>query len=316
MVVLVAEDDDVTRRVIEVKLNQWSYDSVLCKNGDEAWEVLQRPDAPQLAILDWMMPGLDGAEICRRLRRRTAGNLRLRSTTPYTYVIMVTGQVKQSDVIAGLEAGADDYVTKPFNPQELEVRLRAGKRIIELQSALFATQQILSLSASTDSLTDALNHGAIMDVLRHELDRSRREQSSLSVIMGDLDKFKQINDTYQHQGGDAVLKEAVKRMKATVRPYDAVGRYGGEEFLVVLPGCGAEDARVAAERIREAIGSKPVTSSSGPIPVTISLGYAVRRGRQSATAEALVHAADTALYHAKHMGRNRVEAADELAETQ
>ena len=299
MKILIAEDDPVSRRLLQATLVKWSYDVVVAHDGVETWEALQDKDAPKLAILDWMMPGMDGVEICRKIRQR--------KETPYTYIILLTTKSEKEDIIKGMNAGADDYITKPFVPQELKVRLRAGRRIIELQTALLETQEALRIQATHDSLTGLWNRAMTLNALYRELSRAEREKISVSVIMADIDYFKQINDTYGHMAGDAVLREVAQRIRSSERPYDVVGRYGGEEFLTVLSRCDEQSALKVAERIRRKISEKPIDISEGMIPVTISLGVATRGEGQRIDADTLVQVADDALYRAKENGRNRVK---------
>src|SRR5580692_9160242 len=202
--VLIAEDDPIFRRILESWFKKWDYQVTAVENGVDAWEVLQREDAPQLVILDWMMPGMDGIEICRRIRSGDQG--------VYRYVLLLTAKDDKQDVIAGLEAGADDYLTKPFDVDELRARVRAGKRILDLQAALFHAQDDLQSAALHDSLTGLWNRGAILDLLRREVCRRQRTGDALGVIMADIDYFKKINDTHGHLVGDAVLQEVTRRL--------------------------------------------------------------------------------------------------------
>jgi len=301
--VLIAEDDPIFRRILESWFKRWDYRVTAVENGLDAWEVLQREDPPQLAILDWMMPGMDGIELCRKIRGREQGS--------YLYVLLLTAKDNKQDVIAGLEAGADDYLTKPFDVDELHARVRAGKRILDLQAALIRAHDELQFSAAHDALTGLWNRGAIFDLLRREISRRQRTKDALGVIMADIDYFKKVNDTYGHLVGDAVLQEVARRLAGGVRPYDVVGRYGGEEFLIVFPGCNAPNLMVGAERLRHCIADRPIETSVGQIPVTLSLGLAsVEQGeKEPLDCEALLHTADEALYAAKARGRNRAEAA-------
>ena len=301
--VLIAEDDPLFRRILERWFQQWDYGVTAVENGLDAWEVLQREDAPQLAILDWMMPGMEGIELCRRIRSR--------DQSPYRYVLLLTAKDDKQDVIAGLEAGADDYLTKPFDVDELRARVRAGKRILDLQAALIHAQDELQSAALHDSLTGLWNRGAVLDLLRREVCRRQRTGDALGVIMADIDYFKKINDTHGHLVGDAVLQEVTRRLAMQVRPYDGVGRYGGEEFLIVFPGCSMPDLVVGAERLRHCIADQPIETSVGQIPVTLSLGLAsVEQGENEILGcESFLQRADAALYAAKARGRNRVETA-------
>ena len=298
MRILIAEDDQVSRRVLEARLVQWGYQVLAARDGDEAWQILQSADAPRLAILDWMMPGMDGTELCRRLRQK--------GHTPYTYVILLTALSGEENLCEGMDAGADDYLTKPFRVNELRVRLRAGRRIIDLQDELIAAREALQLKAAHDHLTGLWNHEEVMACLERELVRAGRGGGPVGVIMADIDHFKLVNDSFGHLAGDAVLRAVAQKMLHGMRPYDHVGRYGGEEFLVVLPGCNGENAGALAERLRLAICSAPFDTSEGLIPVTISLGVTVSCAAELG-AGALVRGADQALYRAKEKGRNRVE---------
>ena len=221
--VLIAEDDPIFRRILETWLRKWNYNVTPLENGLDAWSVLQQKDSPQMAILDWMMPGLDGIELCRRIRSQYDGT--------YKYVLLLTAKGNKENVVAGLEAGADDHLTKPFDVNELRARVRAGKRILELQDALLRVQTELQFESAHDHLTGLWNRGAIMGLLHRETQRSARTGEALGVMMVDLDRFKDINDAYGHQTGDAVMCEVARRMLASVRTYDYVGRYGGEEFV-------------------------------------------------------------------------------------
>lgn len=301
MKILIAEDDPVSRRLLEAKLIKWGYEVLVTCDGGEAWTALQEEDAPRLAILDWMMPGMDGVEICRRVRQAL--------DAPYTYIILLTALHREVDLVTGMEAGADDYITKPFNANELRVRLRAGKRIVELQNELIATREALREQATHDALTGLWNREEILRFLRQQLTRIEREGGHLGLIMADLDHFKQVNDNYGHVAGDGVLRKVARRMRSLVRDYDQVGRYGGEEFILVLPGCDGEGTAAFAERLRLCVGGSPLDIPEGMIPVTISLGVATAGYREGHNVESLVRAADHALYRAKQNGRNRVELA-------
>jgi two-component system, cell cycle response regulator len=293
MRVLIADDDPTARLLLESVLEDWGYDVVMARDGTEAWDVLRRADSPPLAILDWMMPGLDGIDVCRKVRQE--------GEAPYVYLILLTGKARTRDVVQGMESGADDYVSKPYEEQELKVRLRAGRRIVELHEAL-------QTQANRDALTGTWNRRMILEILHREAARAGREGTSLGVVMADLDHFKRLNDTLGHAAGDAALCEASRRMGTALRPYDALGRYGGEEFLMIVPACDLPGVLAVAERVRHAIAEVPVETPSGMTAVTVSLGVATGEGA-SLDAVALIHTADEALYRAKRAGRDRVATA-------
>jgi two-component system cell cycle response regulator len=298
MKILVADDDPMSRRLLEKPLRQWGYDVLIAYNGTEAWECLQKEDAPQIAILDWMMPGLTGPEVCRRLRKQ--------ESTHYTYILLLTSRKQREDLIEGMEAGADDYITKPFDRNELKVRLGPGRRIVELQDALLSAQEALREQATTDFLTALWNRRTILEILDRELARAGRDPFPVGIVLADLDRFKSINDTRGHIVGDGVLREAARRMRASSREYDSLGRYGGEEFLLILPGCDGAAAQCQAERMRLEIESSPVELPEGELQVTCSFGVtSVPEGVQ-ASAQVVLRTADIALYQAKEQGRNRV----------
>jgi diguanylate cyclase (GGDEF)-like protein len=309
MRILIADDDPIWRRMIESMLAQLGEEVVAASDGTQAWEILQKEDRPSLAILDWMMPGMDGVEICRRLRASSDG--------PYVYILLLTVKDHRTDIIQGFEAGADDYIRKPFDPDELRARLRAAARVMNLQQALLTAQRELQVQATRDSLTGLWNRRAILEILDRELARCRREGTPAGVLLADVDHFKGINDNYGHGGGDAVLRQLSERMQASVRSYDSVGRYGGEEMLFVLPSCDAESALRSAERIRLGANSSPCLVDSVGVTATLSIGVVSTSQHDSAGAADLIQAADAALYRAKRRGRNRVELADpaELPDT-
>jgi two-component system cell cycle response regulator len=304
--VLIADDNSVSRLLLERLLSKWGYEVIQANDGARAWEILQSEDPPRLVILDWMMPGMSGPEVCREARKRVA--------YAYAYILLVTSKEDKQDVIQGLEAGADDYLTKPFFPEELRARIRVGLRILELEDKLVAATDVLQYKATHDELTGLLNRASISDFLRRELARAKRHGGVCGVILADLDHFKSVNDTLGHAAGDSVLREAAERLTDGVRAYDAVGRYGGEEFLIVLPGCDAPSLRQRAENILERFRAKPFGSPELSIPVRVSLGAACSSSWAAPALESFVRAADRALYRAKHNGRDRAELA-EVSET-
>ena len=294
--ILVAEDDPIFRRLLENRLESWGYRVTTVEDGTEAWEVLRQPTAPDLLILDWLMPGIDGIELCRRIRATKRDR--------YPYILLVSGKDERHHVVEGLEAGADDYLTKPFDIGELRARLRAGTRILTLQHELIQAREVLRFQATHDDLTGLWSRGAAMHLLSVERQRGFRSHTPTGILMIDLDHFKQVNDTFGHLIGDAVLKEAACRINHTVRSYDFVGRYGGEEFLAVLSNCTLDDLKNIAERTRYAIAEKPIYAGAADLMVTASIGGIV--GSNEIADLDLLSAADGALYEAKRAGRNRV----------
>jgi diguanylate cyclase (GGDEF)-like protein len=299
MKVLVADDEIVSRRLIETSVRRWGYDVVVANDGLEAAQILRDQDAPHLAVLDWMMPGLDGIQLCQELRAA--------QREPYTYIVLLTSKHAKTDIIKGLEAGADDYIAKPFDPQELRVRLRTGKRILCLLEQLTAAREALRELAARDPLTDLWNHGSIIELLGQEIERAARQGSCVGVVLADLDHFKSINDTHGHLVGDHVLRQAAQALSSSVRPYDAVGRIGGEEFLIVLPGCDQLNAVSHAERLRLALKRIVVNTATEPVQFTASFGVTVLGPETYVDAQTAVQTADYAMYAAKHAGRDRVE---------
>jgi two-component system cell cycle response regulator len=304
MNVLIADDDVVSRRLLQVSLSQAGYQVETAANGAEALRALQESDRHRLAVLDWMMPEMDGVEVCRAVRKL--------AREPYIYIILLTAKEQQDEIVEGLEAGADDYITKPFDLHELKARLRSGKRILELQEQIVSAREELRVRATRDSLTGLWNRGAILEMLGNEMIRSVREGTQMSIVLADLDYFKRVNDTHGHPAGDAVLREAGRRMQASVRAYDSVGRYGGEEFLIVSPGCGLSEATAQAERLRRSVAAEEISLPDGQsLAATLSLGVATISPEANQPGD-LLRAADEALYAAKKNGRNRVEISSKI----
>ena len=299
--ILVADDSPIFRDMLKKMLLEWGYEVITVPDGRQAWEILRQENGPRLALLDWMMPGMEGAEVCRLVR----AGIRDR----YVYMMLLSVRAELEDVVIGMESGADDYIVKPFQVDELRARLRAGRRVLALQEQLVEAREALREQATRDGLTGLWNRTAIFDILQNELARSSRSGKPLIVLMADLDGFKPVNDHFGHMAGDAVLRQVAARMRASVRRYDAVGRYGGEEFLIVLPGCELPGGLVQAERIRDAIGAECFRAGDAEIRLTCSLGTACAIPPAIPHADDLVREADAALYQAKRHGRNRVEAA-------
>jgi diguanylate cyclase (GGDEF)-like protein len=292
--ILIADDDPVSLLYLQAALEDWGYEVESTTDGKKACEILQQPDAPMLAIIDWMMPGMDGTDVCRMIRETVKDR--------YIYLIMLTSRSETAFVVEAMNAGADDFISKPFNLEELQVRLRAGKRISELE-------QKLRLKATHDALTGIYNRGAVMDILEKEMARHERDGQAMSIVFADLDHFKRTNDEYGHLAGDAVLREVCRRVSAVLRPYDLLGRYGGEELLIVLPACDSKGAVEVAERIRKVVADQPIMTGFGAIPSSLSIGIAVADKGEVMPMNDLINLADIALYSAKECGRNRVELA-------
>jgi two-component system cell cycle response regulator len=301
MRILIADDESMSRKLLQKTLERAGYEVTVVENGRLAADQLCPANGPRLALLDWVMPELDGPGVCREVRKRKEHS--------YVYMILLTSKESKEDVVAGLESGADDYLTKPFDPEELKARLRTGLRILDLEDRLVQAREAMRFQATHDGLTGLWNRSMIMDLLGRELSRSRREHVSTSILMCDLDHFKNVNDTFGHLSGDDVLKETAKRLLASVRSYDFVGRYGGEEFLVVLNNCNPAFALARAEEIRKAISQRPVPTTSGLVPLTMSLGLLVSQEWGCQPLEELLREADGALYAAKAAGRNCVKIA-------
>lgn len=301
MKILIAEDDPVSSRVLEEFLRKWGHRVVAVTNGADAWSVLQTEDPPRIAILDWMMPEVEGVEICRRTRAL--------SSKAYTFLILLTAHGQKDSLLTGLKAGADDYLSKPFDGEELRARLQVAERILRVQDELIAARDALHFQATHDLLTGVASRGAAMDFLTRELARGFRERNTLSVVLADLDHFKRINDQHGHLSGDSVLQEVAQRMLKCTRAYDCIGRYGGEEFLVIFPSSNEEGAMRQAQRIRVAVALAPVQTPEERLSVTLSLGVVISETSRLQEATELLKAADSALYRAKAMGRNRVELA-------
>jgi two-component system, cell cycle response regulator len=297
--ILIADDSIVSRHLLEATLRKWGYDVLVACDGAEALDLLQREDAPGLIILDWMMPGMTGVEVCRRIRER--------DREPYTYILLLTSKSQKEDLIEGMEAGADDYITKPFDQNELQVRLRAGTRLVDLQTQLLKAREELREQATHDSLTRLWNRSSILSELGRELARSERDTSPLGVVIVDLDHFKSVNDTHGHLAGDAVLREAARRMQSGIRQYDSIGRYGGEEFLILFPGCSEMESYAQADRLRKQLSQTEMSVNDCLLRVTASFGVTSALPGEHWTEEALIRKADEALYLAKKAGRNRVE---------
>src|SRR5271166_6098623 len=298
MQALVVDDSAVYRKLIGDHLRDWGFGVTLAETGSEAWRILEQPDAPKLVLLDWVLPDLDGIELCQRIRQ--AG-----TSGPYVYVILLTSNEGRQNMLEGMQAGADDYLVKPFDELELKARLLVGKRILDLQEELVSARESMRHAATHDSLTGLMNRGEILAMLERELERARRDRRAVAVILGDIDHFKSVNDTLGHLFGDEALREVSRRLRAQLRIYDGVGRYGGEEFLMILPNCDLPDALLRANALREFVAGTPVAYSGDAKFITMSMGVALSAGAGKSEVEALLSQADAGLYRAKENGRNR-----------
>jgi two-component system, cell cycle response regulator len=303
--ILVADDDPVSLRLMEHMLQNSGYKVITVDNGHEAASVLSKADGPRLALIDWMMPGLDGPGVCRAVRGR--------HDEAYVYMLLLTSKQSSGDVVQGLEAGADDYLTKPCHPAELKARLHTGRRVLQLEDKLVEAREKMRFKATHDALTSLWDRGAILALLQSELSRSRREHSPVSLLLCDVDHFKEVNDRYGHLAGDEVLQEVSRRLQDAVRSHDAVGRYGGEEFLIVMGGTRGDELKDRAEQVRNAISCLPFSTKHGMIPVSLSLGVTtIEDWDKSLPIEPFLKEADDALYRAKAAGRDRVSYAGTL----
>ena len=302
--ILVVDDVPDNVDILDARLSSRGYDVVTATNGQEALDRVHG-EAPHLILCDVMMPVIDGFEVSRRIKSDT--------TLPFIPIILVTAKDTAEDIVEGLEAGADDYISKPYNFKELEARVRAMLRIKRLQDELdlknreleVANKRLRKLSI-TDGLTELFNHRHVHELLHDEWERSLRSGEPVGVAMLDLDRFKSINDTYGHPTGDVILYETARIIRETAREIDMVGRYGGEEFIAILPNTSEEDAAKFAERVREQVESHVYRDEANEIRMTVSCGVASAPVAGVDSPEALLKSADAALYVAKESGRNRV----------
>jgi diguanylate cyclase (GGDEF)-like protein len=306
MQVLLVEDSPIYRKLVANCLLDWGFTLKMAETGSQAWDLLRQPDTPKLVLLDWVLPDFDGIELCRRIRQEG-------SSREYIYFILLTGKNAKEDMLKAMEAGADDYLIKPFDELELKARLMVGQRILKLQEELIAARESMRHAATHDCLTGLMNRAATLEFLHFELARSQREHSPVGVILADIDHFKEVNDSAGHLFGDEALREISGRLRSKLRVYDAIGRYGGEEFLLVVPGCSLTNTRKRAEELCQHVASKPIAFSGMEKIITISMGVAIAGLSGNREVDTLLNQADLGLYQAKQKGRNRVECAEELA---
>jgi two-component system, cell cycle response regulator len=302
--ILVVDDHPDNIEIIDARLSSRGYRIESASDGEEALEKV-RQNPPHLILLDVMMPVLDGFEVSRRIKRDTS--------LPFIPIILVTARGETEDKVEGLDAGADDYLTKPINFPELEARVRSMLRIKKLQDELDrknrqleeANRQLRLLSI-TDGLTGLYNHRHVHELLQEEHERCKRNGDPLAVAMLDLDRFKQLNDTHGHQTGDVVLADTARILREGAREVDMIGRYGGEEFIVILPEATEAAAVRFAERVREAVEHHVFRIGDKEIRMTVSAGVASASAPDLLQPDELIRRADMALYEAKNVGRNRV----------
>jgi len=300
MKILVAEDDHVSQMMVERYIVKEGYTVVLCDNGEDAFNIIKQQEV-RMAIIDWIMPKMDGVTLCEEIRKLHLPR--------YTYLIMLTSKSETHDLVEALDSGADDFISKPVERAELVSRIKVGTRILKLEDDLIQSRKELIRLAREDSLTNLFNRRAFHDESVKEMDRAFREGQTVSLVMIDIDNFKLINDKYGHQSGDLVLIEIARRLHSLCRPYDILGRFGGEEFIILLPKTTASSASKIAERIRYDIFNKPIDVRGGEINVTISIGLSnifPVFGPRDAQIDDLIKRADIALYRAKRDGKNKV----------
>ena len=296
--VLVADDSAVYRKLVEQTLSEKQYAVLFAKSGREAMDIFAEHQ-PSLVITDWMMPDFSGIELCE--------NIRHHFQKTYTYIIILTGMTEKSELVKGLAAGADDYLTKPFDREELLARVGVGRRVVDLHRQIEAKNRLLEQLALTDALTNLPNRRAIEDWASRQLSGAARYGFSFWIVMADLDHFKHVNDTYGHEAGDIVLKRFAEILKVNSRKSDICGRVGGEEFLFALTHTTEENAKLVIERIRTELQATKFSFDGNSLTVTVSFGVAGFEGTCAPDFNLLISQADAALYSAKRLGRNRVE---------
>ena len=296
--VIVAEGDKARRLAMLAWLKDWGYTAMPAVNAEHALELLRQPGGSTLALVGQKLRGLDGPGLCRKIKRRRSAR---------TYVVLLTGKGDEQEVVAALHAGADDCLQEPFRASELQMRLRAGQRILQLQQQLEAVQKALKFGATHDALTGIFNRDMIASTLDRELARALRTSKALGILKIDLCHLREINRLHGRQVGDAVLQEVAQRLRSSLRAYDSVGRYGAEEFLVIIPEIAPENLSSVVTRLRASVTQTPISAGAGPLNIAISIGASgMGAGTQGLGAHFLLHAADVALYLSRRSGRNCV----------
>jgi len=300
--ILVADDDPVSRSRVIHQIGRLGHQAMECEDGLNTWSSVHSSSPPDMIIMDWNMPGMTGVEVCRRIRQK--------KSLQYTYIIMLTARCGHENIVEGMESGADDFISKPFMLEEFKVRLRAGERIIRLNRQMRRAHSCLELLASRDPLTGLWNRAYVLNFLEKELARSVRNGTNLFVALMDVDHFKRINDTLGHPAGDVVLKEMADRLQAALREQDYVGRFGGEEFLLILTETGSSLLEQVACRYVELISSKPYKVERKELFLSASFGWFRLEPGKDFSVKDIIRKADGALYKAKSNGRNRYEIAE------
>jgi diguanylate cyclase (GGDEF)-like protein len=296
MYILIAEDDFTSRTMLGAVLQKSGHDVLAAVDGEEAWQILQQEESPKLLILDLVMPKMNGLEVIEKVRASQ------KKIPPY--IIMLTSKGEKRDIIQGLNAGADDYLAKPFDMGELRARIEVGRRLLEMQQELFESRELLAHQATHDPMTDLLNRRAILGNLQTTLSRAQKDRTNIAVGMIDIDHFKQINDTYGHQVGDDVLIGLAQRLKQAPFVQEQVSRFGGEEFLVFFPLKTKEEAKPLFFSLFSQVSGISLATRKGLIPITVSIGIALSTADSSL--DELIGYADQALYDAKETGRNKM----------
>jgi two-component system cell cycle response regulator len=295
--VLVVDDSPVYRKLVADTLAGRKGSVFVAETGEEALKLFAR-HLPSLVITDWLMPDISGIELCRQIRERFQGS--------YTYIILLTSMSDKEHVVSGLAAGADDYLTKPFHPEELLARIGVGRRILTLQGQLEAQNRLLEQAARIDPLTGLPNRRAIEEWADRQIRGAMRYGFPFWVVLADLDRFKHINDTYGHQAGDTVLSRFGSILRASTRGSDMCGRLGGEEFLLILTHTARENIGVVVDRLRRKFEAERFLFHGQAVHITASFGVAGFEGKPTSAPDLahLIEEADRALYSAKHAGRN------------
>jgi diguanylate cyclase (GGDEF)-like protein len=311
--VLIADDDPISRRVLAASLRKWGHEVVVTENGLEAWQALQEEGAPHLAILDWMMPGLDGVEICRRVRNEM--------THSQVYIILLTALRQKENLIEGLEAGADDYLTKPFDRHELRVRVQAGARIVELQQRLRAqvrdleeaiverqrAEEALRNLSLTDHMTGLYNHRGFFTLAEHQAKTARRSKQNALLIYADMDGLKQINDNLGHHVGSQAITALAEVLKQSFRDCDIVARLGGDEFAILAPNVPFEESDRILNRLRSNLDA--FNANADTFQLSASIGVVQIDHSSNLTIDEQMTTADRAMYEDKRR-RKALKAAE------